>query len=271
MITPNNHMKARRIAFAVDKGGVGKTTVAINTAAGLASRGYRVLAVDSDQQANLTTTFLGRIPKKTLLDSLLDPTIPLERIKIKENLDLVPATHGMFGIGIRLISDMLSSRHITPENDCRFILRRLFQPLTSEYDFILIDCPPSDNIMMMNALYAADYILIVANPEPFCVEGVQNYILMMKTVRKSVNLSLTLAGILINDYETGSIGHSKAEAALRQLAHKYVFETRIRHSRPLYNAILAHQDIFSYASDSIGAQDYAKYIDELIIRIKQYE
>ena len=264
-------MKARRIAFAVDKGGVGKTTVAINTAAGLASRGYRVLAVDSDQQANLTTTFLGRIPKKTLLDSLLDPTIPLERIKIKENLDLVPATHGMFGIGIRLISDMLSYSKITPDNDCRFILRRLLQPITTEYDFILIDCPPSDNIMMMNALYAADYTLIVANPEPFCVEGVQNFILMIKTVRKSANPRLTLAGILINDYETGSVGHSKAEAALRQLAHKYVFETRIRHSRPLYNAILVHKDIFTYAPDSIGARDFDSYVNELIKRIRSYE
>ena len=271
MITLDNHMEARKIAFAVDKGGVGKTTVAINTAAGLAARGHNVLVVDADQQANLTTAFLGRIPEKTLLDSLLDPSISLERIKIQENLDLVPATHGLFGIGIRLISDMLSCHHITPENDCRFILRRLLQPITAEYDFILIDCPPSDNIMMMNALYASDYALIVAKPEPFCVAGVQNFIQMMKTVRKSANPRLTLAGILINNFETGSAGHSKAEAALRQLAHKYVFKTRIRHSRPLYNAILVHKDIFTYAPDSIGARDYDSYINELIKRIRSNE
>jgi len=260
--------KTKTIAVAVDKGGTGKTTATFNTAAGLASRGFRVLAVDADQQANLTSAFIGTtIPNRTLLDSLLDPTLPLARIRIKENLDLVPATHGMFGIGIHLISNMLSYGKITPENDCRYILRQLLYPIASEYDYVLIDCPPSDNVMMMNALFAADYALVVAKPEPFSVSGVQNFARMMVSVRKSANPGLTLVGILINDYETGSIGHLKGESALKFWGTKYIFNTHIRHSRPLYNAVLSHQDIFTYAPDSIGAQDYNSYINELINRI----
>lgn len=255
------------LAFAVDKGGGGKTTTCANVAAGLAKLGKRVLMVDADQQANLTLAYLQQVPEQTLYSSLLDESRPLPIFRIRENLDLVPASHQMFGIGLKLISEMVkASLEGMVVKDCRGLLARLLAPIRHKYDYLLIDCPPSDNIMMMNALYAATSVIIVTNPEPYSVHGAQNFVNMMLTVKRDANPSLRLGGILISDFETGSPGHQKGEEALRRWAPDFVFETRIRHSRPIYNAVLAHQDIFSYSPQSNGALDYDRFIQELITR-----
>ena len=255
------------IAFAVDKGGGGKTTTCANTGAGLAYRGKRVLMIDADQQTNLTQAFLPQEPEKTLYSCLIDESRPLPITRIRENLDLIPASHRMFGIGMTLISEMVkASLEGKAAKDCRGILARLLAPIRDNYDYILIDCPPSDNILMMNALYAATSVVIVANPEPFSVHGVQNFVNMMWTVKKDANPSLRLGGILIADFETDSPGHQKGEDILRRWAPDFVFRTRIRHSRPLYNAVLARQDIFSYSPRSNGAMDYGGFVQELLTR-----
>lgn len=255
------------IVFAVDKGGSGKTTTCANTGAGIANQGKRVLMIDADQQTNLTQAFLQQEPAKTLYSSLLDESQALPIIHLRDNLDLVPASHQMFGIGITLISEMVkASMEGIAVKDCRGILARLLAPIRNNYDYILIDCPPSDNIMMMNALYAATSVVIVANPEPFSVHGVQNFVNMMWTVKKDANPSLRLGGILIADFETDSPGHQKGEDILRRWAPDFVFRTRIRHSRPLYNAVLARQDIFSYSPRSNGAMDYGGFVQELLTR-----
>lgn len=261
--------KTIALAFAVDKGGVGKTTTTLNTAAGLALRGYRVLAIDADQQANLTRTLLDKPPETSLYDCLIHETIPLPRVEVRKNLDLVPASSKMFGIGIRLISSQMA-KQMRGEDvaDYRGILRRLIAPIRDEYDYILIDCPPSDNILMFNALFAADSVVIVSNPEPYCIDGARNFCEIIRTVRDS-NHHLGLTGILVTDYETGSVGHMEAEKALRLAAPKHVFRTHIRHSRPIYNSVLAHKDIFAYDPKSIGAIDYSNYIDELITRTQK--
>ena len=255
------------IAFAVDKGGGGKTTTCVNTGAGLAIRGKRVLMVDADQQTNLTLAFLPQEPEKTLYSCLIDESRPLPITRIRENLDLVPASHQMFGIGMTLIAEMVkASMEGKAVKDCRGLLARLLAPIRHKYDYILIDCPPSDNVMMMNALYAATSVVIVTNPEPFSVHGAQQFVQMMWAVKKDANPSLRLGGILITDCDTGSPGHQKGEDILRRWAPDFVFRTRIRHSRPLYNAVLARQDIFSYSPRSNGALDYDRFIQELITR-----
>ena len=255
------------LAFAVDKGGGGKTTTCVNTGAGLAIRGKRVLMVDADQQTNLTLAFLPQEPEKTLYSCLIDESRPLPITQIRENLDLVPASHQMFGIGMKLVSDMVrASMEGKAVKDCRGLLARLLAPIRHKYDYILIDCPPSDNVIMMNALYAATSVVIVTNPEPFSVHGAQQFVQMMWAVKKDANPSLRLGGILITDCDTGSPGHQKGEDILRRWAPDFVFRTRIRHSRPLYNAVLARQDIFSYSPRSNGALDYDRFIQELITR-----
>ena len=168
---------------------------------------------------------------------------------------------------MKLVSDMVrASMEGKAVKDCRGLLARLLAPIRHKYDYILIDCPPSDNVTMMNALYAATSVVIVTNPEPFSVHGAQQFVQMMWAVKKDANPSLRLGGILITDCDTGSPGHQKGEDILRRWAPDFVFRTRIRHSRPLYNAVLARQDIFSYSPRSNGALDYDRFIQELITR-----
>ncbi len=254
------------IAFAVDKGGTGKTTTAVNTAAGLAAKGYKVLAVDTDQQANMTKTYLPEPPDKSMYDSLIDESTSLPVIKVRTNLDLVPASSRMFGVGIWMIDNNIRNQASGQEvKDYRLTLSRLLSPIAPQYDFILIDCPPSDNILTFNALFAADEVVVVANPEPYCVDAVRNFCDIIRAVR-SAGHQLNLMGILVTNVDTGSKGHQQAEDLLRKLAPKHVFSPHIRHSWPIYNAALAHTDIFEYAPKSNGAKDYAMFVDEMLLR-----
>ena len=260
---------SRIFAVSVDKGGVGKTTTALNLAAYLAQSGQNVLLVDADQQANLTHVFCRNTPEYTLYDALIDEAVPLPILTIKDNLSLVPASPKMFGIGIRLVAAQTrATLSGAPVLDCRGILARKLKSVVNDYDIVIIDCPPSDNILTINALYAATDVIIVANPEPFCLEGVLNFGKILRIVKNDVNKNLRLAGVLITNYETGSVGHQKAEAELRSWAPKYVYITHIRRSRPLYNAALAHQDIFSFAPESNGALDYKAFAEEFIQKLK---
>lgn len=259
---------AKIIAFAVDKGGTGKTTTVVNTAAGLAARGYKVLAVDVDQQANMTRTFLQTPSAQSIYDSLINESVPLPVIEVRPNLDIVPASSKMFGVGVKMIENHYRQRASGQEpGDYRSVLQRLLDPVIHRYDYILIDCPPSDNIMMINALFAADTVVIVANPEPYCVDGVQNFCAIIRAVRNNGHW-LGLTGVLVTNVDTGSKGHILAEETLRKVAPNHVFKGHIRHSWPIYNAALAHKDIFSYAPESNGAKDYAAYLEELITKLK---
>ena len=262
-------MTAKSICFAVDKGGTGKTTTVVNAAAGLAAKGYRVLAVDTDQQANMTKTFFQEPPTESLYDSLIDESISLPVLKVRNNLDLIPASSRMFGVGIKLIENNYQ-KHASGQDakDYRLTLNRLLAPIAPQYDFVLIDCPPSDNIMTYNALFAADDIVIVANPEPYCVGAVRNFCDIIRAVRGTGH-RLDLLGVLVTNVDNGSKGHKLAEETLRKLAPNHVFGTHIRHSWPVYNAALAHTDIFQYAPESNGAKDYSAFIEELITKLKK--
>jgi chromosome partitioning protein len=255
------------IAAANNKGGVGKTTTAVNLSSWLA-KARRVLLIDADFQCNATRYLLNVQPEKTLYNSILDEAVPLPTIPINNGLDLVPASPRMFGIGFTLISRALDASAMgLPSPDPRGILTRLLKPISNHYDYVIIDCPPSDNIMAINALFAATHMLIPVTPEPFGIQGVSNYIRAIRKMNTEAKQKLELAGILVTNYETGAAGHALGEKFLREWGKTSVYDTRIRHSRYLYNAALSHLDIFSYAPESIGAQDYAMFCDEFVNKI----
>lgn len=262
--------KTTVLAVANCKGGVGKTTTAVNLSNGLAARGISNLLVDDDYQANASRHLLPDRPSRSLYDSLVNESVPLPRITIRENLDLVPADNQkMFGIGFGLTSRaMEAALKGKPYSDPRDILARLLAPIASEYDCIIIDCPPSDSLMALNALNAADEVLIPVTPEPFSIYGAMTYANVLTMMMTETKKAPKVNGYLITDYETGAVGHIKCEELLRNHAPGLVYKTRIRHSRPLYNAALARKDIFSYAPDSIGAIDYANFVEEFINKLK---
>ena len=253
------------IAFSVDKGGVGKTTSSVNVGAALAARGYKTLLIDADQQSNLTNTFLVDKPAETLNEAMLGLVSHLPVCHIRRCLDIVPASPSMFGITFKLLE---MARHDGGLGDCRMILRRLIEPHMMSYDYIIIDCPPSDNIMTINALLAAKNVFIVAKPEPYCVKGVANYIDMMRVVKADSNRGIRLAGVLITDADLYAASHRLGIAALRKWGGPFVCETIIRHSRPIVTAASSHADIFTFAPNSNGAADYNRFTDEFITRVK---
>lgn len=249
----------RIISFSVDKGGVGKTTCVINTAARLAALGKKVLAVDLDQQCNLTETLLTTPYERTLYDAFLTEGQGLPFYPLRDNLFVVPASHRMFA-SEGLIRKAAARRGINPF----LVLGNLLEPLKEQFDFILLDTPPSDNIYMINSLYSTHEVVLVVKPEPFCVAGASNYVQMMKVARNG-NPKLRVAGILFNDVDLYSVGHRKCIEAMKQaVKFNCVFDTVIRRSRYLYNASLSHQDIFSYAPGSNGAVDFEKFVNELL-------
>ena len=255
------------IAVANNKGGVGKTTTAVNLSSWLA-KDYSVLFIDTDFQCNATRYLLTTQPDRTLYDSIMDETVPPQVIPIRDGLDLVPASPRMFGIGFTLISRALEASAMgLPSPDPRAILARILQPIASHYDYVIIDCPPSDNIMAINALFVATHMLIPVTPEPFGIQGVSNYINTIRKMNTEAQQGIELAGILVTNYETGAAGHALGEKFLRDWAKTSVYETRIRHSRYIYNAALKHLDIFSYAPESIGAHDYAQFSDEFVKKL----
>lgn len=252
------------LAFAVDKGGTGKTTTCLNTAAGLAARGFAVLAVDTDQQANMTRTLLREPPETHLHESLLDDSRPLAVVHVRPNLDLIPSSSHLFGIGFKMVSLHEKQKAAGVEaTDYRLVLQRLLRDIKRNYDYVLIDCPPSDNVMLFNALFAADSVIIVANPEPYCVEGVRNYCQIIRAIRTSGH-QLGLIGVLIARYDPYSKNHVQAAEAIKAQLPHHTFRTCIRHSRYVYRAVLEHADIFSFAPGSNPARDYDGFIEELI-------
>ena len=257
------YQKSVIIAFAVDKGGTGKTTTVVNTSAGLAQEGYKVLAVDVDQQANLTNTFLSEPPSRSLYDSIDNESVPLPVVEVSKNLNLVPASEKMYGISAFMIA-----RSLRDEYDYHRVLSRLLDPIRENYDFVLIDCPPSDNIMTFNALFAADTVVIVTKPEEYAMAGCHKMCEIIRSVRKQ-NHPLGLAGVLFCDVDLYSRGHLNAIKSIREMGPEHVFRALIRHSRYLYNAIQAHKDIFSFAPNTNGEKDYKAFCLELLNKIKR--
>ena len=250
------------VAFAVNKGGTGKTTTVINTSAGLAQLGYKVLVIDIDQQANLTNTFLGEPLRKSLYDSIMDESVPLPIVEVRDNVSIVPASAEMYGI-----SEQMILRSQKTQSDYRQTLSKLLNAIRDEYDFVLIDCPPSDNAMMVNALYAADTVVIVVKPEAFAMAGCHQMCDIIRAVRR--HKPLTLTGVVFCDVDMYSPAHLSVIRTIRDQGPNHVFDTLIRHSRHLYNAASGHKDIFSHAALSNGGQDYLAFCHEFLKKIKK--
>lgn len=248
-------MSATVITIANHKGGVGKTTSTASIAGALALRGKKVLTIDLDAQQNLSYTLtLNEDPESSIYDALVKDS-PLPIVKIRENLDLVPASLELARAEIDL------STKIAREG----ILKTLLEDYMDKYDFILIDCPPSLGIITTNALVASSQLFIPLTAEALPLKGLTMLDDVVNEVKKRVNPNLSLGGVFFTRFNNRKLNKEVVEAINNRYGDK-VFKTKIRENITLAEMPLTGQTIFEYDNRSNGAKDYAALADEIIER-----
>ena len=236
------------------KGGVGKTTTTANVGAGLNLLGKRVLIIDIDPQANLTRHFgISKTLDKSIYGALLGEH-PIPVLSIKQGFDISPSHQNLIGWE-KMVSD---------EPGRELFLKGIIDTITDNYDYILIDCPPSLNLLPINALSASHSILITIEPSLFSVEGMNNIFNAVNKVRTRINKELEGCKILITRFFASKALHKDVEGAIRNNYNTQVFKTKIRTNVALEEAVMNGVDIFSQNSRSNGAKDYLSVCNEIV-------
>lgn len=255
---------ARIIAIAMQKGGVGKTTTAINLAAGLAQLNYRVLAVDLDPQGNLTQ-HAGFDPEglsPTIYDALkeevdgFDGEVSSAIVESKEGFDLLPSQPELSLIELSLINTLSRER----------VLSGMLEEVTDNYDFILIDCSPSLNLLVVNALTAADSVIVPIQTEYLPARGAFMVLSTIETIRrKKLNQDLVVEGILLTMADTRTIMTKDILAAVEnQYSHgQYIFKAFIKRSVRFAESAVAGKSILAYDPSNPGAEAYRQVAAEI--------
>lgn len=247
-------MSTKIIAVVNHKGGVGKTTTVASLGSAIAEKGYRVLLVDLDAQANLTSSLLKQEPERTIYEAINEKReLPVINLNGSKDWSLVPASLDLAGAELEIASQM----------DREYILKDLIEPIEKEYDYILLDCPPSLGLLTINALVASTGVLIPLTAEALPSKGLQKIQDIIEKVRKRLNPTLQLSGILLTRYESSKLSQL-VEEALRQNYGDTVYNTRIRKNVRIAEAPLYGVDILEYANDSNGAEDYRALANEVI-------
>jgi chromosome partitioning protein len=248
------------LAIANQKGGVGKTTTAINLGAALALKGHRTVLIDLDPQANSTMSYLDMAGvTRSLFDALTEPTCAISDIIVPtpvERLFIIPSRIGLAKLEAKLVGEM----------DAHFRLKDKLEPVTKTHDIVLIDCPPALGLLTVNALVAATHLLIPIQSSYFALEGTDDLLETVEKVRSRANPGLEIMGVLITMHDKRTSLARDIRGQIQKVFGSKVFNTVITKSVRLEESPAYKESIFTFAPDSSGATEYYSLSEEVMER-----
>ena len=248
----------RTIALINNKGGVGKTTSCLNIGVALSLLQKKVLLVDIDPQGNLTDAFINIRQLQYTIKDLLEGTITdinqVIKRGVKPNIDLLPSNNLLNGTEAKLLNQM--SRET--------ILKRILEPIKNYYDYILIDCPPSLNLLVLNSLTASSEAIIPIAPEYHALTGTSTIIQTIQQVKQLLNTNLKLTGVFITKYDERTNNDREIKDAIQNNFKNVCYKTRIRTNVKIKDATNVHKSVIDLDPTSNGAIDYFNLAREII-------
>jgi chromosome partitioning protein len=248
------------VAIANQKGGVGKTTTAINLAAALALRGKRTLLIDLDPQSNSTMSFLDmQQVTRSVYDAIAEPSVSLADVILQtplENLAVAPSRIALAKLEAKLVGEM----------DAHFRLKDKLEALGGEFPHVVIDCPPTLGLLTVNALVAATHLLIPIQSSYFALEGTDDLLETIEKVRARPNPALRILGVVITMHDKRTALARDIRAQIQKVFGGKVFKTVITKSVRLEESPAYKESIFTFAPESTGATEYYRLCEEVIDR-----
>jgi len=241
------------ISISNHKGGVGKTTSAINIGAGLNKLGKKILLIDLDPQANLSQS-LGIIEPDSNIYGALRGEYKLQPIEVVKGLDVIPSTLDLSGAEVEM----------SGEAGREYILRELIEPIRGSYDYILIDSPPSLGLLTLNSFVASDQIFIPLQAQFLALQGLTKLLEVIDKIKKRLNKELEVGGVFITQYDSRKVLNRDVVATIEAHFEDAVFKTKIRDNVALAEAPAQGLDIFRYNPKSPGAEDYLSICKEIL-------